>query len=57
VYGIIAIGKYMRAYIYNDHLNEVADWYPDGMELGVPRHLIQDQTDVQRILDEILKNH
>ncbi|KAJ5522138.1 hypothetical protein N7527_006253 [Penicillium freii] len=64
VYGIVAVGRYMRAYRY-DNINQcVLNWAPSGMrgprdqlQNHGPWHLKNDAGNVQLILNHILNNH
>lgn len=64
VYGIVAVGTYMRVYKYNDVLQDVEDWAPPGLVSGEARKIARPlywETDtrdeVQRILDYIKLDH
>ena len=55
-YGIVAIGKYMRVYKYDDR-NGITDWAPPGLPSGKYWHLKDHAEQVQTILDHIRDYH
>lgn len=57
VFGILAVGKYMRVYKYDDVNRCVLNWAPRGLRRGETWHLNDHASAVQRILDHILNNH
>jgi len=63
VYGIIAIGKFLRVYEYYDDFREVRDWqsHADGSmnfsQVEDPLSLLDHSEIVQKILDEIRDDH
>lgn len=57
VYGIIAIGRYMRVYKYDDPIRSVDDWAPRGVKKGEAWHLQEHHKEIQKILDSILERH
>ncbi|KAJ5755254.1 hypothetical protein N7533_004797, partial [Penicillium manginii] len=54
VYGIVAVGMYMRFYLYDDATNVIALGVPSTAK---PLHLIWDHIAIQQILDYIKANH
>jgi hypothetical protein len=56
VYGIAAVGKWMRVYKYDDINQCVLNWAPRRMRWN-RWNLKKNDAQVQRILDEILRNH
>ena len=66
VYGIVAIGYYMRVYKYDDVHQDVDDWAPPGLVPGLARSInyrtryTSERThkqEIQQILDYILAHH
>lgn len=57
VYGIVAIGRYMRVYKYDDKTRRVKDWAPPLLEPGKDRHLLDHASEIQVILDTIRREH
>ncbi|KAJ5835663.1 hypothetical protein N7447_001689 [Penicillium robsamsonii] len=59
VYGIVAVGKYMRVYKYDDVNESVLNWSPNPRRLkkGNLWHLEENYEQVQLILDHIRDNH
>jgi hypothetical protein len=58
VYGIVAVGMYMRVYEYDDASNSVADIvHPRVPSTRIGLHLKNDRIAIQRILDHIKANH
>ncbi|KAJ5206134.1 hypothetical protein N7491_003247 [Penicillium cf. griseofulvum] len=57
VYGIVAIGMYMRAYKYNDMTRTVDDFSLPGQSSDQPFDIKKDRAVVQRILDIIKEDH
>jgi hypothetical protein len=55
VYGIAAVGLYVRFYMYNDPSQDVADWRPSTG--GPPLHLVEDHVRIQTALNWIKSNH
>ncbi|CAG8115909.1 unnamed protein product [Penicillium nalgiovense] len=59
VYGIVAVGKYMRVYRYDDVRQSVIDWSPNSRKLkkGKVWNLEENYDEIQLILDHIRDNH
>ncbi|KAJ6025963.1 uncharacterized protein N7446_013126 [Penicillium canescens] len=58
VYGIIAVGMYMRVYLYDDATNSVRDIGDPTVPSTAGRlHLKNDRIAIQQILDHIKANH
>ncbi|KAJ5211012.1 hypothetical protein N7491_010828 [Penicillium cf. griseofulvum] len=59
VYGIVAVGKHMRVYKYDDVSGWVLNWSPNPRRLkrGKTWHLKDNYNEVQLILDHIRDNH
>lgn len=59
VYGIVAVGKHMRVYKYDDVSESVIDWSPNSRRLkkGKVWNLKKDHDEIQLILDHIRGNH
>ncbi|KAJ5610783.1 hypothetical protein N7510_007502 [Penicillium lagena] len=59
VYGIVAVGNYMRAYKYDDDQKLVVEWAPWGMNASEILRIdkVDDKPHVQRILDHIRDHH
>jgi hypothetical protein len=58
VYGIVAVGKHMRVYRYDDVSQSVLDWSPSRrLERGKHRNLKKDSEEIQLILNHIRDNH
>ena len=57
VYGIIAVGRFMRVYKYDDINRSVLNWSPRGVQAGKEWDLKEGDLTVQKILDHILNNH
>jgi hypothetical protein len=56
VYGIAAVGRYVRVYKYNDINQMVLNWVPKGIRWKM-WNLKDHPQQIQRILDHILNNH
>lgn len=59
MYGILAVGNWMRVYKYDDNRRIVVDWAPPGIQAGRIFNISQasDRPYVQRILDYIRDHH
>lgn len=58
VYGIVAVGMYMRVYRYNDATNSVENLRGPGIpSTDAALHLKKDSIAIQQILDHIKANH
>jgi hypothetical protein len=58
VYGIVAIGKSMRVYKYDDDSQSVDDWSPGAtVEAGEVLDLVEHEKKIQRVLNHIRRYH
>lgn len=58
VYGIVAVGMYMRVYEYNDATNSVVNLRRPGVpRTDEPLHLRENRIAIQQILDHIKADH
>lgn len=57
VYGVVAIGRWMRVYRYDDTSRSVYNWSPPGMEDGELLHLVKDHAKIQIVLNHIYNYH
>ncbi|CAI7628858.1 unnamed protein product [Penicillium palitans] len=58
VYGIVAVGMFMRVYQYHDATKSVGDITDPGVpSTALPLHLEDDSVAIQQILDHIRLNH
>lgn len=59
VYGIVAIGKLLRVYKYQDIHQQVSEWYPSGIPFrpDMGYNIQVHERVVQRILNFIRRNH